>query len=136
MKAAGGIQRLEEALEGTESGATSRMARRLEIGFTRWHNAKSGGGLSQNLMLILLEQIPGLSADWLLRGRPRGYPTRWPVCLARPTVLIERGRSRDPLFKMALEPRMRINTIGTSHEDNVTRVKRGPAEGKRTLWEK
>jgi hypothetical protein len=48
------------------------MARRLEIGFTRWHNAKSGGGLSQNLTLILLEQIPGLSADWLLRGRPEG----------------------------------------------------------------
>ena len=66
------LQRLEEALEGTEYGATSRMARRLEIGFTRWHNAKSGGGLSQNLTLILLEQIPGLSADWLLRGRPEG----------------------------------------------------------------
>ena len=66
------LQRLEEALEGTEYGATSRMARRLEIGFTRWHNAKSGGGLSQNLTLILLEQIPGLSADWLLKGRPEG----------------------------------------------------------------
>ena len=66
------LQRLEEALEGTEYGATSRMARRLEIGFTRWHSAKSGGGLSQNLTLILLEQIPGLSADWLLRGRPEG----------------------------------------------------------------
>ena len=66
------LQRLEEALEGTEYGATSRMARRLEIGFTRWHNAKSGGGLSQNLTLILLEQIPGLSVDWLLRGRPEG----------------------------------------------------------------
>ena len=61
------LQRLEEALEGTEYGATSRMARRLEIGFTRWHSAKSGGGLSQNLTLI-----PGLSADWLLRGRPEG----------------------------------------------------------------
>ena len=65
-----GLQRLEEALEGTEYGATSRMARRLEIGFTRWHNAKSGGG--QSLTLILLEQIPGLSADWLLNGRPEG----------------------------------------------------------------
>ena len=66
------LQRLEQALEGTQYGATSRMARRLEIGFTRWHNAKSGGGLSQSLTLILLEQIPGLSADWLLKGRPEG----------------------------------------------------------------
>jgi hypothetical protein len=130
------LQRLEEALEGTEYGATSRMARRLEIGFTRWHNAKSGGGLSQNLTLILLEQIPGLSADWLLKGRPEGLSCRWPVSLARPTELIERGRSRDLLFKIPLEPRMRINIIGTSHEDNVTRVKRCSAEGKRTLREK
>ena len=66
------LQRLEEALEGTQSGATSRMACRLEIGFTRWHSAKWGGGLSQNLTLILLEQIPGLPADWLLRGRLEG----------------------------------------------------------------
>ena len=53
------------------------MARRLKIRFAKiefatWHNAKSGRGLSQNLTLILLEQIPGLSADWLLRGRPEG----------------------------------------------------------------
>ena len=48
------------------------MARRLKIGFARWHYAKSGRGLSQNLTLILLEQIPGFSADWLLRGRPEG----------------------------------------------------------------
>jgi hypothetical protein len=33
---------------------------------------KIGWGPSQNLTLILLEQIPGLSADWLLRGRPEG----------------------------------------------------------------
>jgi len=45
------------------------------------------------------------------------------VCLARPTELIERGRFRELLFKIPLEPRMRINTIGTSHGDNVTRVK-------------
>jgi hypothetical protein len=53
------------------------MARRpiigfAKIGFARWRKAKSGWGLSQNLTLILLEQIPGLSADWLLRGRPEG----------------------------------------------------------------
>jgi len=48
------------------------MARRPKIGFTRWHNAKSGRGLSQDLTLILLEQSPGLSADWLLRDRPEG----------------------------------------------------------------
>jgi hypothetical protein len=33
---------------------------------------KIGSGLSQNLTLTLLEQVPGLSADWLLRGRPEG----------------------------------------------------------------
>jgi hypothetical protein len=43
-----------------------------KIGFARWHKAKSGRGLSQNLTLIILGQIPGLSADWLLRGRPEG----------------------------------------------------------------
>jgi len=48
------------------------MARRLKTGFARCHNAKSGRGHSQNLTLILREQIPGLSADWLLRGGPEG----------------------------------------------------------------
>ena len=57
---------------GSEYGAPTRMARRLKIGSARWHDAKSRRGLSQNLTLILLEQIPGLSADWLLRGRPEG----------------------------------------------------------------
>src|SRR5262245_6226204 len=74
------------------------MARRLKIRFAKiefatWHNAKSGRGLSQNLTLILLEQIPGLSADWLLRGRPEGHPTRWPVSLACPAKLIEPSRT-------------------------------------------
>jgi len=49
------------------------MARRPKIGFTRWHNAKSGRGLSQDLTLILLEQSPGLPVDWLLGQARAAY---------------------------------------------------------------
>jgi hypothetical protein len=43
----GRLQRLEEAFEGADHGATTRMAARLGVSVTRWVNAKSGRGLSQ-----------------------------------------------------------------------------------------
>jgi len=66
------LRMVEEALEGHSHGAPTRMARRLGIGVSRWDNVKSGRGLSMQMQIILLTRIPGLSADWLLLGRPDG----------------------------------------------------------------
>ena len=45
------LQLLEAKLEGEDHGATSRMARCLGVKFTTWHNANTGRGLSQKMLL-------------------------------------------------------------------------------------
>jgi hypothetical protein len=62
------IQRLEEALYGTGRGAATQMCRDLGIKIQRWHNVKSGRGLSVEMTSILVRRIPGLTSDWLLFG--------------------------------------------------------------------
>ena len=68
----GRLQRLEEAFEGADHGATTRMAARLGVSVTRWVNAKSGRGLSKELAIILVQKVPGLRMDWLFLGTKDG----------------------------------------------------------------
>src|SRR5260221_6035125 len=66
------LRDLEKALYGTEHGAGTLMADRLGISVQRWHNAKSGRGLSDDVKIRIVQRIPGMTTDWLLFGERRG----------------------------------------------------------------
>jgi len=63
---------LQEVLEGTERGASARMAERLGITLHRWYNVLRGSPLSIGLAQRIVLTFPGLSLDWLYFGRPDG----------------------------------------------------------------
>ena len=86
------LQHLERVLDGDDYGATTRFACRIGVQFTTWHNAKNGRGLSQKLLLRLLDRIPGLSADWVLLGRPDGLSHAMFQALGVVDEEVERGR--------------------------------------------
>lgn len=66
------LRRLQRAFEGEDRGATTRMAARVGVPWSRWHNVISGYPLSRQLLdqLIKNPEFAGLSADWLLYDRP------------------------------------------------------------------
>ena len=65
------LRALQKAFEGDDHGATARMAKRVGVPWSRWHNVISGYPLSMQLMKQLIEnpEFAGLSADWLLYGK-------------------------------------------------------------------
>ena len=63
---------LQEAFEGTGRGASARMAECLGITFHRWYNVLRGSPLSIALAQQIVVRFPGVSLDWLYRGRPEG----------------------------------------------------------------
>ncbi len=85
------LRRLQEALEGADHGAATRMARRLEISPQRWHNVIRGLPLGAALTDRLVDRIPGLSSDWLRYGRPEG------LSLQMAQLLGEAGRGSPRL---------------------------------------
>jgi len=63
---------LQVVLEGTERGASARMAERLGITLHRWYNVLRGSPLSIGLAQQIIRKFPGVSLDWLYFGRPDG----------------------------------------------------------------
>jgi len=63
---------LQEAFEGTGRGASARMAEYLGITLHRWYNVLRGAPLSIALAQQIVVRFPGVSLDWLYRGRPEG----------------------------------------------------------------
>ena len=68
----GRLRRLQEILEGTDRGASTRMALRLGISKTRWGNVLHGYTLSIRLANRICARCPGISLDWLYHGRTEG----------------------------------------------------------------
>lgn len=66
------LRLLQKMLEGSEHGASSRMARRLDIKVPRWLNILGGMPLSLEVQDRLIARIPGLSVDWIRYGRREG----------------------------------------------------------------
>lgn len=66
------LRLLQAKIEGEGYGASARMAKRLGIKQPRWHNILSGSRLSLDVALQIVQRIPGVSLDWLYRGRPEG----------------------------------------------------------------
>jgi hypothetical protein len=63
---------LQVVLEGTERGASARMAERLGVTLHRWYNVLRGSPLSIGLAQQIVRKFPGVSLDWLYLGRPEG----------------------------------------------------------------
>lgn len=63
------LRMLQALVEGTDHGAMTRMAQRLEISRSRWSNIINGTNLSQDVMDQIMKHIPGMSRDWLKDGR-------------------------------------------------------------------
>jgi hypothetical protein len=63
---------LQEAFEGTGRGASARMAECLGITLHRWYNVLRGSPLGIALAQQIVVRFPGVSLDWLYRGRPEG----------------------------------------------------------------
>src|SRR5215467_7842830 len=63
---------LQGAFEGTGRGASARMAECLGITLHRWYNVLRGSPLSIALAQQIVVRFPGVSLDWLYRGRPEG----------------------------------------------------------------
>jgi hypothetical protein len=63
---------LQEAFKGTGRGASARMAECLGITLHRWYNVLRGSPLSIALAQQIVVRFPGVSLDWLYRGRPEG----------------------------------------------------------------
>jgi hypothetical protein len=66
------LRLLQAKIEGESYGASARMAKRLGIKQPRWHNFLAGKRLSLDVALQIVQRIPGVSLDWLYRGRPEG----------------------------------------------------------------
>jgi hypothetical protein len=67
---------LQETLEGTRRGASTRMAERLGITLHRWCNILRGSPLSIALAQRIVLTFPEVSLDWLYLGRPEGLSRR------------------------------------------------------------
>jgi hypothetical protein len=66
------LRRLQTAIEGDDRGATSRMARRLNVSAQRWGNVVNGYPLSLDLAMTITKNCPGVTLDWLYQGRTEG----------------------------------------------------------------
>lgn len=90
------LRALQCAFEGEDRGATSRMAQRVGVPWSRWHNVINGFPLSMQLMKQILEKpdFRGLSADWLLYGRTEALSDRMVQKLQLTTVKREADSSR------------------------------------------
>lgn len=84
------LRLLQAALEGTGYGAPARMAKRLGIKQPRWHNFLSGKRLSLDVALQIVQRVPGVSLDWLYRGRPEGLTYE----LAKRLGVLDDGHTR------------------------------------------
>jgi hypothetical protein len=62
---------LKVALYGTGHGAPTAMAKRLGVTASNWANAKAGLGLSVKLITKIVQNVPGMTSDWLLFGDRR-----------------------------------------------------------------
>lgn len=47
---------------------------RYGIDIKRWNNFERGFSLSKEIALLLCQKIPGMSLDWLYRGKEDGLP--------------------------------------------------------------
>lgn len=69
-------RRLRERIEGGKYkgwGGQSAFAKRLKLSNAeRWNNIERGVPMGTDIVLLLCQEFPGLTADWLLRGRPEG----------------------------------------------------------------
>jgi hypothetical protein len=63
---------LQEVFEGTQRGASSRMAERLGITLHRWYNVLRASPLSIGLAHRIVLTFPGVTLDWLYLGHPEG----------------------------------------------------------------
>jgi plasmid maintenance system antidote protein VapI len=66
------LRLLRAVIEGEETGAVTRFARRIGITVPRWSNFEGGLPLSKDVAIRLVQQIPGLTLDWLYLGRRAG----------------------------------------------------------------
>lgn len=64
-------KRLRLTLEYPQS---SSFAKFLGVSPQRWNNVEIGMPLGRDLAMTLTRKIPGLSLDWLYRGRSEGLP--------------------------------------------------------------
>lgn len=66
-------RRLQAVVEGTDRGATGRMAQRLGIEYARWHNVVGRDfALGLEVADRIVHRIPGITRDWLYDGNRTG----------------------------------------------------------------
>jgi hypothetical protein len=46
----------------------------LDVSATRWNNVERGTPLSRDLVIRLVQSVPGLTSDWLYFGKSDGMP--------------------------------------------------------------
>jgi hypothetical protein len=50
----------------------TRFASQIGIGIKSWNNSERTGNISRSTAIMLCEKFPGLTLDWLYRGREDG----------------------------------------------------------------
>ncbi|MBM7482643.1 hypothetical protein ACVWWI_004044 [Bradyrhizobium sp. USDA 3686] len=59
-----------KAVAGTETA----FCKRIGIEVRRWNNFERGMPLSKSVGILLVQNIPGLTLDWLFQGKADGLP--------------------------------------------------------------
>lgn len=67
-------ERLRQLRHSYGFAKSSGFAAFLGVSPTRWSNFERGLPLSRDMASRLVQRIPGLTLDWLYRGRPEGLP--------------------------------------------------------------
>jgi hypothetical protein len=64
------------------------------FGYTNWHNYEKGFSVPNEVGLRIVEMVPGLSLDWLYRGRADGMAHDLVMAFRRTEAALSAAESR------------------------------------------
>jgi hypothetical protein len=70
----GQAERLVRLREALGYPTATAFAKFLDVGQQRWANFENGFPLSREIIIRLVQSVPGLTSDWLYFGKSGGLP--------------------------------------------------------------